>query len=118
MSCVPISVRFEIHTPDERRRITFDLNRSCGPNDAEHWTIHFSVFERKKAAAEFELAAATSVAVVAENHAAAGEVARNGLCEAQTAAAFVAADSLIAAERGDLPLEDAHDDIQAILTAG
>jgi hypothetical protein len=118
MPCVPIDIEIEIITPDQLRKITFGLVKSCLNDGTESWKINFELDEKKAATdANFKEVAKVSVAIGKQDHPAAQAIADNkSLSDAQTAQALAAADTV---KQSPNPVTDpnVHDDVTQILHA-
>jgi hypothetical protein len=91
MGCTPISVQFDLASPDQLRKITLALSRSCMPDDTADWQIHFKLESRFNPTAEFFTLAEVLVPVPEKDHAAAEDMTKDGVCPEQQAQAWVTA---------------------------
>jgi hypothetical protein len=99
MPCTPFDVEVTIVTPDQTKKITFGLARSCNNDGSESWKINFELDEKNGAATDFQLVAKVTVTVGKDDHAAANAVAQamdqnKSLSDGQTAQAISAADTV------------------------
>jgi hypothetical protein len=76
MPCTPFDVEVTIVTPDQTKKITFGLARSCNNDGSESWKINFELDEKNGAATDFQLVAKVTVTVGKDDHAAATAVAQ------------------------------------------
>ena len=96
MSCHPINVEFDIVTPDQLREIVLGLEKIC-VHDLGSWVVELELNERVSSEGQFTLVAKIRVPVPSDNAAAtqgAETIARDGLCETQSAQTLVAAEEL------------------------
>ena len=77
-------------SPDSLRRIRVELIQH---GDSGPWSITLELLERLNTAAQFESVGKMTVPVAPDDYEGAKAIAENGLCEEQTAQAWVAADA-------------------------
>jgi hypothetical protein len=111
-----ISVTFTIVTPDQLRKIVFNLTKSSDSLD-DSWSISFELDERKEASKPFNLVAKLDVAVDHNDSPKALATSKHGMDSDQHAAALNAADTVKAAEADPSLKPDAEEDTKAVVSA-
>ena len=117
MSCVPVSVTFELDTPDQLRRVVLTLTSEKRSDESEMWTIDFALWERGDNQSGFQVVDKVSVELGPEDFEGARTIAREGLCTGQRAQSLVAADTLKAFHYGSATSDDVRDDVVEIVRA-
>ncbi len=117
MSFVPVSVRFEINTPDQLRRVVLTLTGAQENDESEVWAIDFEVWERDDHHSAFQVIGAVSVELSPKDFGGARTIARKGLCTGQRAQALVAAETLKNKHVGTATVDDVRDDVVKIVHA-
>ena len=118
MACVPLDIEVEIITPDQLRKITFGLVKSCLDDGTESWKINFELDEKKNASdADFKEVAKVSVQIGEGDHAAAQAIAdRKSLTDGQAAQALAAGDTVKGSDNPQTD-PDVKEDVTQILHA-
>ena len=93
---VALSIRFELQTRNELRKVIFGLDRGTKDGIVE-WKINFELYERQKKTDKFVKLIDLDVEVQAKHNKAAEQTARKGMTEPQTRHALGA--GAIAAKR-------------------
>lgn len=116
MACTPISVDLEVITPDQKRKITFGLERDCNNDGTAEWVIHFELDEASTPG-NFQEVVKLDIDINDENHDKAEATAKNGLDANQTAQAFVAGDTAKAFKLGQATKDDLNSDANDVIAA-
>jgi len=116
-SIVGISVRLELNSRDELRRVIFTLSKDTLPKNKTKWKIGFELFERAKKSEDFVKLIDLDVDVTTRNVKNAELVAqRKKLTVKQSAHAIgTAADLAKAAAKDEVPVEIAKESAEATL---
>ena len=117
MSFVPVSVTFELNTPDQRRRVVLTLTSEKRSEESEMWTIDFELWERGENQSDFEVVDKVSVELGPEDSEGARTIAQEGLCTGQRAQSLVAADTLRDFHDGSATADDVRHDVAEIVRA-
>lgn len=116
MACTPISVDLEVITPDQKRKITFGLERDCNNDGTAAWVIHFELDEATTPG-QFQEVIKLDIDINEQNHDKAEATAKNGLDANQTSQAFVAGDTAKAFKLGQATLDDVNSDANDVIAA-
>ncbi len=111
-----LSVTFKIVTPDQLRKIVFQLTRRKS-SAGESWAVMFELNERTEITQEFQLVIQLLVAIDKGENAKAAATAADGLDSDQHAQALIAGDVSKAAKVGDAPIADAETEAVNIISA-
>jgi len=111
-----LSVTFKIVTPDQKRKIVFQLTRRKS-SEGESWAVMFELNERKDTTQEFQLVIQLLVAIDKGENAKAAATAVNGLDSDQHAQALIAGDVSKAAKMGDASIADAETEAVNVISA-
>jgi hypothetical protein len=116
-SIVGISVRLELNSKDELRRVIFTLSKDTLPKNKVQWKIGFELFERTKKSEDFVKLIGLDVDVTTKNNKNAEMVAqRKKLTVKQSAHAIgTAGDLAKAAAKKEVPEEIAQESAEATL---
>lgn len=109
------SVDLLVVTPDQLRKITIKLSKGFKPDDSVEWLMDFGLDERKKTSEQFQPVIKLAVKINPAHHAKADATAKKGFDDAQTSAAFAAADSAKLAAEGEISKQTAQADARRIV---
>lgn len=115
MAGTSFSVDLLIVTPDQLRRIDLSLSKSFKDDNSVQWFMEFGLQERKKTTDAFADVIKLTVKINPAHNDKAEATAKKGLEDAQTSAAFVAADSAKAASAGEISKQTAQADARRIV---
>ena len=93
MSDTSISVDLVIVTPNQLRKINFNLSKDVKTDQSVEWKMVFDLLERKDTTKPFAEVVTLTVDIKKPHHAKAELTAKNGFDAAQGSAALVAADT-------------------------
>jgi hypothetical protein len=109
------SVDLLVVTPDQLRKINFKLSKSFKADDSVDWTLEFGLQERAKTTESFQDIVKLTVKINPALHKKAEATAKKGLDEAQTSAAFAAADSAKLLSEGEISKATANADARRVI---
>lgn len=110
------SVDLLVVTPDQKRKINFNLAKDFKDDGSVLWTMVFGLQERAKTTDAFADIVKLTVTIRPANHKKAEETARNGFDEAQTSAALDAADTARAFKEGEVSRTTAQADARRVIS--
>ena len=111
-----LSVTFKIVTPDQMRKIVFQLTRRKS-SAGESWAVMFELNERTDTTQEFQLVIQLLVAIDKGENAKAAATAADGLDSDQHAQALIAGDVSKAAKAGEASIADAETEAVNVISA-
>lgn len=109
------SVDLMIVTPNQLRKIDFGLSKASKSDGSVDWALDFSLNERKKTSDAFVEIVRLTVKVTPAQNDKAEATAKNGLDDAQTAAALAAADSAKLFKAGKIAKATAQADARRVI---
>ena len=111
-----LRVRFELGARDGLRRVVFAMEKNNQTNGAVTWVVQFQLFERQSRAGQWTQVADLRVELDTRQSTQAAAVATRGLSDEQAARAIgPAADDALAAKRGEIAHEEAHQSVRDIV---
>ncbi len=117
MSDTSFSVDLLIVTPNQLRKITFNLSKEVKTDQTVNWTMIFGLFERKVTTSDFKELVTLTVKIKKLHHDKAEATALNGFDDAQASAALVAADTAKAFARNKVSKQTANASAQGVIAA-
>lgn len=102
------SVDLLIVTPDQLRKIDFKLSKGFKNDGSVDWNLEFGLQERSKTTEAFHDLVKLKVSIQPALHPKANATAKKGLDDAQTSAAFAAADSAKLLSEGEISKASAN----------
>lgn len=117
MSDTSFSVDLLIVTPNQLRKITFNLAKDVKTDLSVEWTMIFGLFERKDTTKTFAEVVTLTVKIKKPHHAKAEATAISGFDAAQASAALVAADTAKAFSKKKISKQTATSSAQAVIAA-
>ena len=115
MAGTSFSVDLLVVTPDQLRKINFKLSKAFKTDGSVDWTLEFGLQERKKTTESFQDLVKLTVKINPALHQKAEATAKKGLDEAQTSAAFAAADSAKLLSEGEISKATANADARRVI---
>ena len=115
MAGTSFSVDLLVVTPDQLRKITFKLSKAFKTDGSVDWTLEFGLQERAKTTESFQDLVKLTVKINPALHQKAEATAKKGLDEAQTSAAFAAADSAKLLSEGEISNATANADARRVI---
>ena len=109
------SVDLLVVTPDQLRKITFKLSKAFKTDGSVDWTLEFGLEERAKTTDAFADLVKLTVKINPALHQKADATAKKGLDDAQTSAAFAAADSAKLFSEGEISKASANADAKRVI---
>jgi hypothetical protein len=117
MSDTSFSVDLLIVTPNQLRKITFNLAKDVKIDLSVEWTMIFGLFERKDTTKTFSEVVTLTVKIKKPHHAKALATAINGFDDSQASAALVAADTAKAFAKKKVSRPTANASAQAVIAS-
>lgn len=117
MSDTSFSVDLLIITPNQLRKITFNLAKNVNTDLSVDWTMIFGLYERKDTTKPFGEVVTLTVKIKKLHHAKAEATAINGFDAAQSSAALVAADTAKAFAKNKVSKQTANASAQGVIAA-
>jgi hypothetical protein len=109
------SVDLTIVTPNQLRKIDFNLAKDSKSDGSVEWTMEFKLNERKKTSDAFVEIVKLKVKVKPEHNDKADATAKKGFDDPQTAAALAAADSAKLFSKGEISKPTAQADARRVI---
>ena len=109
------SVDLLLVTNNQLRKIDFQLSKDINTDGSVLWTLQFGLSERKQTTDQFADVVALTVKVKPALNDKAEATAKNGLDDAQTSAAFAAADSAKLFSQGQVSKATAQADARRVI---
>jgi BRCT domain type II-containing protein len=117
MSDTSFSVDLLIVTPNQLRKITFNLAKDVKADQSVDWTMIFGLSERKDTTKDFKELVTLTVKIKKPHHAKAEATAIKGFDSSQASAALVAADTAKAFSRNKVSKLTANASAQGVIAA-
>lgn len=115
MAGTSFSVDLLVVTPDQLRKINITLSKDFKDDGSVLWLMIFGLQERKKTTDDFADIIKLTVKINPAHNDKADATAKKGLDEAQTSAAYAAAESAKLAATGEISKQTANADAKRVI---